>query len=98
MGGTQFYTLAREVSRSTFRACREANASHSWRMPFYTIFLDRLVNGDPTNDDINGTHFEVDPLQNQLRAGGDITGLIDSLDYLQGMGIKVYKRVHRWLR
>jgi alpha-1,3-glucan synthase len=47
------------------------------------------VNGDPSNDNINGTQFEVDPLSNQLRAGGDITGLFDTLDYLQGMGIKV---------
>ena len=22
----------------------------NWRFPFYTLFLDRLVNGDPTND------------------------------------------------
>jgi alpha-1,3-glucan synthase len=64
----------------------------NWRFPFYTIFLDRFVNGDPLNDNINGTQFEVDPLSNQLRAGGDITGLFDTLDYLQGMGIKVRVR------
>jgi alpha-1,3-glucan synthase len=32
----------------------------NWRMPFYTLFLDKFVNGDPTNDDINGTVFEHD--------------------------------------
>ncbi|KAF2458155.1 hypothetical protein BDY21DRAFT_214196 [Lineolata rhizophorae] len=60
----------------------------NWRFPFYTLFLDRFVNGDVTNDDINGTVFEHDIMSNQLRHGGDVAGLVDSLDYLQGMGIK----------
>ncbi|KAI9835518.1 MAG: hypothetical protein M1819_001969 [Sarea resinae] len=60
----------------------------NWRMPFYTIFLDRFVNGDPSNDDANGTAYEHDILSNQFRNGGDIRGLMDSLDYLQGMGIE----------
>jgi len=88
----------------------------NWRFPFYTLFLDRFVNGDPSNDDINGTVFEHDPLlvlrpsrpspkfdsttpittimltllcrQTQLRHGGDLQGLVDSLDYIQGMGVK----------
>lgn len=58
-------------------------------MPFYTLFLDRFVNGDPYNDNINGTSFEHDLNSNQMRHGGDLQGLIDTLDYLQGMGIKV---------
>lgn len=61
----------------------------NWRFPFYTLMLDRFVNGDPTNDDINGTVFEHDVTSNQLRYGGDLAGLVDSLDYLQGMGVKV---------
>ncbi|KAF2462832.1 uncharacterized protein BDR25DRAFT_298919 [Lindgomyces ingoldianus] len=60
----------------------------NWRFPFYTLFLDRFVNGDPTNDDINGTVFERDPQSNQLRHGGDLAGLVDSLDYIQGLGVK----------
>lgn len=60
-----------------------------WRFPFYTLFLDRYVNGDPTNDNINGTVFEHDLNSNQMRHGGDIVGLVDTLDYLQGMGIRV---------
>lgn len=67
----------------------------NWRMPFYSLFLDRFVNGDPSNDNSNGTAFEVDMLSTQLRAGGDITGLADTLDYLQGMGIKVSNHPHR---
>ncbi|KAK5088183.1 Cell wall alpha-1,3-glucan synthase ags1 [Lithohypha guttulata] len=60
----------------------------NWRFPFYTLFLDRFVNGDPANDNINGTLFEHDLTSNQMRNGGDLQGLIDSLDYLHGMGIK----------
>ena len=62
----------------------------NWRFPFYTIFPDRFVNGDPTNDNANNTQFEQDVLGNQLRAGGDVLGLMDSFDYLQGMGMKVW--------
>ena len=61
----------------------------NWRFPFYTLFLDRFVNGDPSNDNANGTAFEQDIFSNQLRHGGDLQGLIDTLDYIQGMGIKV---------
>ena len=70
------------------------NSSHfpspsDWRFPFYTIFLDRLADGNPTNNDINGTVYEQDTFSNQLRHGGDLQGLVDSLDYIQGMGMKV---------
>jgi alpha-1,3-glucan synthase len=61
----------------------------NWRMPAYTVMLDRFVNGNPSNDNANGTQYEHDITQTQLRHGGDIRGLEDSLDYLQGMGIKV---------
>jgi alpha-1,3-glucan synthase len=60
----------------------------NWRFPFYTLFVDRWVNGDPTNDNANGTMFETDMMSTQLRFGGDTAGLIDSLDYIAGMGIK----------
>lgn len=61
----------------------------NWRFPVYTLFLDRFVNGDPTNDNINGTVFEHDLHSTQMRHGGDVVGLVDTLDYIQGMGIKV---------
>lgn len=61
----------------------------NWRFPFYTVLLDRFANGNPNNDDANGTQYEHDLTQTQLRHGGDVQGLQDSLDYLQGMGIKV---------
>ncbi|KAL4740285.1 hypothetical protein BDV11DRAFT_214565 [Aspergillus similis] len=61
----------------------------NWRLPTYTIFLDRISNGDPENDNINGTAFEHVITSNQMRHGGDLEGLLDSLDYIQGMGFKV---------
>jgi alpha-1,3-glucan synthase len=61
----------------------------NWRFPFYTVFLDRFVNGDPTNDNANQTLFETDMRTTQIRNGGDLQGLVDSLDYIAGMGIKV---------
>ncbi|CAJ2501836.1 Uu.00g046890.m01.CDS01 [Anthostomella pinea] len=60
----------------------------NWRFPFYTLFLDRFVNGDPTNDNSNGTLFEQDITSTQFRHGGDLQGLVDSLDYIQGMGVE----------
>ena len=67
----------------------------NWRMPFYTVFLDRFVNGDPSNDDINATVYETDMMSTQLRFGGDLEGLKDSLDYIAGMGIKVRRSARR---
>ncbi|KAK4971939.1 hypothetical protein LTR66_011355, partial [Elasticomyces elasticus] len=60
----------------------------NWRFPFYSFFVDRYVNGDPTNDNANGTAWEHDIHGTQLRHGGDLKGLLDSLDYLHGMGIR----------
>ncbi|KAK3676019.1 hypothetical protein LTR78_004211 [Recurvomyces mirabilis] len=60
----------------------------NWRVPFYSFFVDRFVNGDPTNDNANGTSWEHDIYGTQLRHGGDIKGLEASLDYLHGMGIR----------
>ena len=60
----------------------------NWRMPFYSFFVDRYVNGDPTNDDANGTAWETDPKATQLRHGGDLQGIVDSLDYIHGMGVR----------
>lgn len=61
----------------------------NWRFPFYTITLDRFVDGDPTNNEANETAFEHNWMTNQFRFGGDARGLQNDLDYVQGMGIKV---------
>lgn len=61
----------------------------NWRFPVYTIILDKWINGNPSNDNANDTVFEFDFYETGLRNGGDIQGLYDSLDYLQGMGVRV---------
>lgn len=73
-----------DVENHTYHASPD-----NWRMPFYTLALDRFANGDPTNDEANGTNFEHDWMSNQFRYGGDAEGLMNNLDYLQGLGIKV---------
>lgn len=70
----------------------------NWRFPFYTIMPDRFVNGDPTNDDANNTAYEHDIMSNQLRHGGDIQGVVDTLDYIHGMGVKVRQIYRRFKR
>ena len=61
----------------------------SWRFPFYMLTIDRYLDGDPTNNEANGTVFEHHWLSNQFRFGGDPVGLQNDLDYIQGIGIKV---------
>ncbi|KAL9004469.1 MAG: hypothetical protein Q9188_002722, partial [Gyalolechia gomerana] len=60
----------------------------NWRFPFYVLTMDRYVDGDPTNNEANGTVFEHNWMTNQFRFGGDVKGLQHNLDYIQGMGIK----------
>lgn len=60
----------------------------NWRFPVYTIIMDKWINGDPTNDNANDTVYEFDFYETGLRNGGDIQGVVDSLDYLEGMGVK----------
>ena len=61
----------------------------NWRsIPFYTILMDKFADGDPSNNDYFGTTFEYDWRETQLRAGGDLKGLVSKLDYLLGMGVK----------
>lgn len=86
-------TNQQAVSPLDYSGDRDGHTYHpspdNWRFPFYTVMLDKWVNGDPSNDNANDTLFEQDVWSTQLRHGGDIQGLIDSLDYIQGMGIKV---------
>ncbi|MEO1228474.1 MAG: alpha-amylase family glycosyl hydrolase [Myxococcota bacterium] len=50
----------------------------------YFVLLDRFANGDPTNDDQGMGEF--DPADGRKFSGGDLKGLIDQLDYIQGLG------------
>jgi alpha-1,3-glucan synthase len=57
-------------------------------LPAYTLLLDKWIDGEPANNDYFGLKYEYDYRETQLRAGGDVKGLMSdrSLDYLQGMG------------
>lgn len=50
------------------------------------ITPDRFANGDPSNDEVAGMKEGLNRSDKWGRHGGDIQGIINSLDYLQGLG------------
>jgi neopullulanase len=52
----------------------------------YLITPDRFVNGNPGNDKVEGMRENPNRNNKDGRHGGDIRGIINSLDYLQKMG------------
>lgn len=52
----------------------------------YLITPDRFVNGDPSNDVIGGMREGLNRSEPYGRHGGDIRGIINSLDYLKDLG------------
>ena len=69
----------------------------------YQIFTDRFCNGDPTNDVCDNEYYyivghakhtadwDAPPSDTDIRSfyGGDLQGIMDKLDYLQGLGVEV---------
>jgi len=52
----------------------------------YLITPDRFVNGDPSNDNVAGMREKVNRQNKGGRHGGDIKGMINSLDYIKDLG------------
>lgn len=52
----------------------------------YLITPDRFVNGDTGNDNVEGMGDTIDRSNPGGRHGGDIQGIIDSLDYISELG------------
>lgn len=52
----------------------------------YLITPDRFVNGDTSNDEVEGMKEGLNRNDKWGRHGGDLRGIINSLDYLQEMG------------
>ena len=52
----------------------------------YLVTPDRFVNGNPGNDQVAGMKEKPNRADKDGRHGGDISGIINSLDYLQKMG------------
>ena len=50
----------------------------------YFVMTDRFANGDTSNDNQNRSEF--DPTDGDKYSGGDLKGIIDRLDYIQGLG------------
>ncbi len=74
---------------------RHAGAAHSLRTPvtdenFYFVMADRFQNADTTNDQgglgddrlVSG----FDPTSKGFYNGGDLEGILDKLDYIEGLG------------
>ncbi len=60
--------------------------SPDWRdQVIYFILTDRFNDGDPRNN--NPGHIEYDPRYNSHYSGGDIRGIQDKLEYIQGLGV-----------
>ncbi len=69
----------------------------------YQIFTDRFRNGDPSNDVVDDEYYyivghskhqgdwDAPPTDTDVRYfyGGDLQGILEKLDYLQGLGIEV---------
>ena len=59
--------------------------SPDWRdQIIYFVMIDRFANGDPSNDDQGAG--EYDPTSGAHWSGGDLQGVVDQLDYVQGLG------------
>jgi pullulanase-type alpha-1,6-glucosidase len=60
------------------------------RERFYFVMADRFANGDPSNDSagIPGDRLShgYDPTHTGFYHGGDLAGLLEQLDYIEGMG------------
>ena len=73
---------------TSFVPSRYHPSPENWRIPCYTILMDKFADGDPTNNDYFQSEFEWDWRETGFRFGGDLAGLESKLDYLAGMGIK----------
>lgn len=75
-----------QVSIPLERRAKNAPAGFSQADAVLLISPDRFVNGDTQNDSLPGLGDRVDRKDPNARHGGDIAGMIQSLDYVQSMG------------
>ncbi|MGR3810385.1 glycoside hydrolase family 13 protein [Jiulongibacter sp. NS-SX5] len=77
---TQPYELKERASFSSNRKGFDTNDA------IYLITPDRFVNGDPSNDTVEGYKDGLNRAEEYGRHGGDIQGMINSLDYIADLG------------
>ncbi|MEY3951647.1 MAG: hypothetical protein RL320_449 [Pseudomonadota bacterium] len=75
-----------QVSIPLERRAKNAPVGFSQADAVLLISPDRFVNGDTQNDSLPGLGDRVDRKDPNARHGGDIAGMIQSLDYVQSMG------------
>lgn len=89
-------SLAREQPRGGYTDAdaaliREPATAAGSGQSFYFVMTDRFANGDPSNDrgglegDRESTGF--DPTDTGYYQGGDLAGLRENLDYIEGLGV-----------
>jgi len=71
--------LAREAGSSQRKGFDTKDA-------IYQVMPDRFANGDPKNDSVASLPDKLDRKLGHGRHGGDIQGMIDHLDYIEGLG------------
>jgi len=72
-------------------AVAPVRASGTTGQSFYFVMTDRFNDADPTNNDGGlGTNPQIsgyDPTNSAFYQGGDLTGIEQKLDYIQGLGV-----------
>ena len=93
--GTQQVAVAPTELSGPVSADDAAYAGSSLRPPvtgeqFYFVMADRFANGDPSNDlgGLTGDRLSTgfDPEDKGFYHGGDLAGVLDKMDYIQGLG------------
>ncbi|WP_377640701.1 alpha-amylase family glycosyl hydrolase [Oryzobacter terrae] len=83
-------TPAGGLTRADRRLADDSLRTDLTRENFYFVMADRFENGKPGNDTagIAGTRLQhgYDPTSQGFFHGGDLDGIIDRLDYIQGLG------------
>lgn len=82
-GGQQASYTYRLLARAPGSSERQGFSSKD---AIYQVMPDRFANGDPSNDSVAGLADKLNRKVGHGRHGGDIQGMIDHLDYVQGMG------------
>ncbi|MBI3125568.1 MAG: cyclomaltodextrinase N-terminal domain-containing protein [Ignavibacteriales bacterium] len=85
-------TKGKEKSSFTFPILKREDAANRFKGftqtdVIYLIMPDRFANGDVTNDSVVGYSDNMQKIHGQGRAGGDLLGVINKLDYLKDFGI-----------
>ncbi len=75
-----FSILQRDKSKNRFKGFDNNDV-------IYLLMPDRFANGDVSNDSVAGYSDYMNKIPKQGRAGGDIQGVINQLDYFKDLGV-----------